>query len=72
MPYSPLPITAAGSNKVFIERLLKKLRLSSVCDMISKIKNATGIPAPRAMEFLDRLKIQEQEKEILLVANSCV
>ena len=64
----PPPVIADGSNNVFIERKRRFSRSLLVPAIISRIRNAIGIPAPRASEFLVRLNTQENKKDIPPIA----
>ena len=60
---------ASVSKRVFTVKYLNHSRSLLTCAISWKRKNSNGIPAPNAMEFFDKLKIQENMNEIPLVTN---
>lgn len=65
----PLPSTIfCVSYSVFNVKYFKKSRLSDSLIKRLTTKNNNGIPAPKAKEFFEVLKIQEAQKQTLLIA----
>ena len=66
----PLPSNIfCVSNSVFKVKYFKKSKSSD--NFINKLitKKKSGIPAPKVKEFLEELHIQEEQKQIELIAN---
>ncbi len=64
----PVKMALVSYNDVSVI-YFKKVRLSAVFTSRERTKKPNGKPAPKSKEYLLLLKIQEEAKQILLIAN---